>query len=410
MTDANNDSDDIVKLLLKDARLVIDYAVRVGRLPDDRLQKAVYAVESAASASVAQEGVITLTTALNNAISAIAPMTIINLRAGGNPFDPRNQRYILALQVIFCVLAIALTLCVAHMTDILQRQSTALNAIQQINEKNNFLNKVSALRKMLKVDEVLEKKDSTSFDQYQHSLVELRDLKDKLAALYALLSSAALGSWLPGRVDSYLANSSAYSPEDKSNLIAINKTPNEESQTQSRNAKSQSQNSDICAFNSKDYEIISMSKDYPQWLKQAMSNSLEEQCVTTKLGLITNFPPVHVVLFKAQADMASLNGWILPFLYGLLGAVVFVLRNLLDPRTPVMGFFPSIMRVALGGLAGIIIGWFWVPSAFKVGDIATITSIPFGLAFLAGFSIDILFSILDRLSRTVSEPAAQKTP
>ena len=84
------------------------------------------------------------------------------------------------------------------------------------------------------------------------------------------------------------------------------------------------------------------------------------------------------------------------------------MRNLLDPRTPVLGFLDSIVRVALGGLAGIFIGWFWIPTAFQAGDLANVSSIPFGLAFLAGFSIDILFKILDRLSETVSTPATPK--
>lgn len=108
-----------------------------------------------------------------------------------------------------------------------------------------------------------------------------------------------------------------------------------------------------------------------------------------------------------QMSMAALSGWFLPFLYGLLGALVFVMRDLLNPRIPTAGLFPSLLRVSLGGIAGIIIGWFWIPSASKTTDLVNITSIPFGIAFLTGFSIDVLFSLLDRLNRTISDPSAR---
>src|SRR5262249_37588738 len=108
---------------------------------------------------------------------------------------------------------------------------------------------------------------------------------------------------------------------------------------------------------------------------------MEEICFTKNLSLLMSLPSTSTS-YQLQAYMAALNGWVLPFLYGLLGAMVFVMRNLLDPRTPIMGLFPSLVRVALGGIAGIIIGWFWVPSTFKASDIVTISSIPFGLAFL----------------------------
>ena len=38
-----------------------------------------------------------------------------------------------------------------------------------------------------------------------------------------------------------------------------------------------------------------------------------------------------------------------------------------------------------------------------------ISSIPFGIAFLAGFSIDTLFSMLDRLNKTIENRDAKPT-
>ena len=60
-----------------------------------------------------------------------------------------------------------------------------------------------------------------------------------------------------------------------------------------------------------------------------------------------------------------------------------------------------LLRMAAGGLAGIIVGWFWVPTAGSAAGPGW-PSLSFGLAFLAGFSTDALFSMLDRLLRGLS--------
>jgi hypothetical protein len=69
-----------------------------------------------------------------------------------------------------------------------------------------------------------------------------------------------------------------------------------------------------------------------------------------------------------------------------------------------------LLRVCLGGLAGLAIGWFWTPSSSKlINDATTYSTAPFALAFLAGFSIDLLFSILDRILQAV-EPKPKDEP
>jgi hypothetical protein len=397
MTETNVDTTGAVKQLLDDAHLVIDYAVRVGRLPDERLPKAVDAVESATTPESVAQHVPALADAFNKAIVAIAPMTLIDLRGGRNIFDPRNRRYICTLQATFSVLTIALTLVVAIVTEDLHRQDTTLKALQQIQETHP-LDKLNALRKMAQFDAALDKQDSM-YDQYHHGLSELRDLQDKVTSTYTLVLQAKQ-SWLQKMLEDSLQDSAqGYSLQEKSALqkqVAVT----------SNSADSTTHVFDECDSRSQDSRPNV--KNYPPWLKQAITDYMEELCFTKNLSLLMSLPSTSTS-YQLQAYMAALNGWILPFLYGLLGAMVFVMRNLLDPRTPIMSLFPSLVRVALGGIAGILIGWFWVPSTFKASDIVTISSIPFGLAFLAGFSIDILFSLLDRLSRTVNEPAALKT-
>jgi len=88
--------------------------------------------------------------------------------------------------------------------------------------------------------------------------------------------------------------------------------------------------------------------------------------------------------------------YLLPLLYGLLGSCLHVLRTLaasIERRTYVAGRLYQV-RIYTGGLTGLVVAWFGVG-----GDAATpLASLtPFALAFLAGYSVELLFAFMDRL-------------
>lgn len=124
-----------------------------------------------------------------------------------------------------------------------------------------------------------------------------------------------------------------------------------------------------------------------------------------------NYSPWPVI-YDTKIKLNMLVSWLLPGLYGLLGACVYLLRDLIVARNnrieasdnSVFTALSLLLRIALGGLAGIIIGWFWVPTQ-GASSVPQISSLPFGIAFLAGFSIETLFSLLDRLNRGIANPA-----
>jgi len=130
------------------------------------------------------------------------------------------------------------------------------------------------------------------------------------------------------------------------------------------------------------------------------------------IGLPVTTPSEIFAASKARAYAESLNvllgSAILPVLYGLLGASVYLLRQAWGDdmergkgRTLGIG---SFIRLALGGIAGLAIGWFWVPSAKASGDLAILTTTPFVLAFLAGFSIELLFTLINRVLAAINPP------
>lgn len=119
---------------------------------------------------------------------------------------------------------------------------------------------------------------------------------------------------------------------------------------------------------------------------------------------------VYAIRSKGVAAATMLGTALLPLLYGFLGSAVFLMRQYFGETR----FFQTtdhvvgrvMLRLGLGGVAGLAIGWFWSPASTKlVSDATTFSMTPFALAFLAGFSIELLFSILDRIIAAVSPPA-----
>lgn len=94
------------------------------------------------------------------------------------------------------------------------------------------------------------------------------------------------------------------------------------------------------------------------------------------------------------------NQYILPLLYGLLGGFAFVLRSLaVESRNMTYTNTSKIkygLRIHLGALAGLVIGFLW--GDFQGQSFGVVESLsPLAVAFLAGYSVDFLFRMLDSL-------------
>jgi len=100
--------------------------------------------------------------------------------------------------------------------------------------------------------------------------------------------------------------------------------------------------------------------------------------------------------FSTEYALLTLETFLLPLLYGLLGACVHIMRTL-TIEVKRMSFTPKdevcyIIRVCLGGLGGLIIGWFLKPDDLSaLGNFSA-----FAIAFLVGYNIETLFAIMDR--------------
>jgi hypothetical protein len=124
-----------------------------------------------------------------------------------------------------------------------------------------------------------------------------------------------------------------------------------------------------------------------------------------RLAVSTHIPAVeswystsqrHRTEIEMRFSLQAIQLYILPLFYGLLGAYAYVLRALsIGVRTMTYATKNKInyrMHLQLGTLAGLAIGWFIPPASSSILSLS-----PLALAFLAGYSVEVLFAMMDKL-------------
>lgn len=123
------------------------------------------------------------------------------------------------------------------------------------------------------------------------------------------------------------------------------------------------------------------------------------------MGIVQNetqLTPLDASVLSSQQSINSLiSKYLLPVAAALLGVTVFILRtaseNLetLSFRSYESGLYSN--RLALGVIGGIAISWFAVTDT--TGIVGSIT--PAALAFLVGYSVEVLYNVLDSLVKAL---------
>jgi hypothetical protein len=127
------------------------------------------------------------------------------------------------------------------------------------------------------------------------------------------------------------------------------------------------------------------------------------------------FTPDHAEEMQtAQMILTALLKYILPILYGALGASAYIVRSLAaeikDSTYSAGSVVRYELRFYLGAVAGLSIAWFTsdAKSAEGAGILQSLS--PLALAFLAGYSVELLFSLLDRFVSAFSGPEPKRVP
>ncbi|MEC5323859.1 hypothetical protein [Aurantimonas sp. A3-2-R12] len=108
------------------------------------------------------------------------------------------------------------------------------------------------------------------------------------------------------------------------------------------------------------------------------------------------------IIWIAKVDQERMGGYIIPIIAAVLGSCVYILRrtslgvynySISNVSMPLL-----ILRLCVGAIAGVAIGWVYR------NEIPEWSLEPIALSFLVGYSVEILFSILDKITVTFSEP------
>ena len=116
----------------------------------------------------------------------------------------------------------------------------------------------------------------------------------------------------------------------------------------------------------------------------------------------------RIAVTSAGFVLEALSTYLIPLLYGVLGAFAYVLRELVKEIREVTFTDGSLiryrLRLSLGLLAGIAVGFLTSADAAAQGGVEATQAIlslttlgPIALAFLAGYSVELVFATMDRI-------------
>jgi hypothetical protein len=394
-----------VESLLEDLGRMVAYAVRAGVLRNPAVIDSLKSFEASVAAGQKPD-IHLLNLAINGVAQDIAPITLADLSFGRDPFTAVNQTRAKRLQLMLSIFALGVLILIGSFMDSLHREKAALLALKETkNEVQQFRpgEKIHALRKMAQWGNPVNG-PTASLDQYYQKVDELKQISTRIQSSLQAAAYASEGGFFPGKTLFEKLEAIQLRPTE-SQAEAVPAGPADEGVGAepalcSRDAKGQ-------------IELPVDAARYPLWMQRIVGDFLSDYCFRIKVlspGDEADWMAKNVefdnFISELQKTVSLRADWFLPFFYGLLGSCVFIMRNLASVRTPAMEWFAIIMRVSLGGVAGIVIGWL-TSSASPEAATASSATIPLATAFLVGYGIDSLFSVLDRGSRAIGEAAGR---
>ena len=369
-----------------------------------------------ALASSTKPDAYALTSALNDVASIIAPVTVADLRYGRDPFLPENQRRARIIQLCLTFFSLVVLVLTGYFMNSLHREQDALVTLEKIQDLKPQ-QKLTELRKMAQWEQPLgmPRTPNTLYDQYHAKAAELSQINSRVVDSY---TTAVVASEIPlFPFQNYFSKAPSLIPTPPQPAITIPQSsgaPTVDTRADATTVRlsrdSENQDGVFCGEDpSGELRLPEESKNYPKWMKTALRDTLNDFCFQLKViapggegALLSQSLNQLEFVNKIKEKVSLRTAWFLPFMFGLLGSAVYMMRNVASVRTAAVDPLAIIMRVSLGGVAGIVVGWFGTPNAAAL-EANKLLSLPFALAFLTGYGIEVLFSLLDRLNRAIGE-------
>lgn len=410
--------DEQLARVIEDADLVVNTAMVLGQLnQSSELVRHLAVVKGLPDGSEpSAQQMAELRIALSEAISRLAPITLGDLRDGWHPYRRTAwERWQLAWVGLGCLLLLIST---GYMTLAYERVSAFFLTTKELqtSQSGELATKLYLLLKKNKADDIINIQNTQLYDEFIKQLMALHQLNKKISSYGAIDAEIRRDMWLFCVLQSYgcayhnqsMGGSSESYPQYYDNLkkkyISESADKNgpaggagvvpsdSEEDEQEKKVRinvicSDQKNKDefYCKINSQFREI--------RYLMYALNVGVDPRSQGNFL----------IDMYRQQAQVDFLGRWILPACYGMIGAMLLFMRRYLDSAIPDPSIWKLLYRIVLGGFAGVISVWFLTPASANLDAPTFASAGAFGIAFLVGFSTDLLFGTLDRLSKVMSD-------
>jgi hypothetical protein len=166
----------------------------------------------------------------------------------------------------------------------------------------------------------------------------------------------------------------------------------------------------LCHAVDSDVVLPDHAQTLPAYMREVYRELLSDFCFRQRVLSVDGVPSAdlginHSVFLQSLRRKVDIGAnWALPFLFGLLGTLIHLLRTIGDERRRPMSSTDIAVRLSLGSVGGIVVGWFVASASPGLNGSLGGLSVPLAMSFLTGYGIEILFRALDRLSRTLETP------
>lgn len=409
----------ILEQLVEDAELVVNVGVRLGRIKDVEVLNALSNARQALDNNTAAPSVVAeLQKSLNSAVKDISPITLNDLRSGWTPFPTHAPTRIGT--VVFGAFSILLIIAAAYTTQLYDRARSLYATTVELQDARG-VEQAIRLFGLLKrnrqdvVDSLTSGKKDFLYEAFGKALFDLQATNLKYQAYWPTANDVLHDLDIVGRLrDLFRSDANPSNPTSDAQIAEYLKNKNYANSPQiAENLKKQSDPDHLLdSSKAKKFQPLLSASDLKNSDIQSLLGFYIDDIRGFNSTINVDFDPVRphdysVYMVQLRDSVQFLGSWLLPALYGMLGAVIFHMRRLLDPTLPNPSWLRFGFRIVLGGFAGIILIWFWTPSLQKLShpEFATLTS--FGLAFVVGFSTDVFFQALDRFVSYLSHAVGQ---